>query len=192
MEIIRCPWAPITDSLYLKYHDTEWGTPQFDDNKLFEMLILEGAQAGLSWRTILQRRENYRTLFLNFDPQKVAQLTPADVEHLMQNSGIIRNRRKIESTISNANHFLEIQEQHGSFSNYYWDWVDGKPIVNHFRTMKEVPSKTPLSEKISKDLYKRGMRFVGPTIIYAYMQATGMVNDHLTSCYRHHEINTCK
>ncbi|MDY0279980.1 MAG: DNA-3-methyladenine glycosylase I [Salinivirgaceae bacterium] len=189
MDKIRCPWAPPSDPLYTEYHDLEWGVPKYDDRMLFELLILEGAQAGLSWRTILYRRENYRQCFQNFDPQKVAAFTPTDVEQLMQNQGIIRNRKKIESAISNAKLFLDIQKQHGSFSSYYWNWVDGKPIVNHFQTMKEVPAKTTLSEKISNDLYKRGMRFVGPVIMYAYMQSTGMVNDHLASCYRHREIN---
>ncbi len=188
MEKIRCPWAPVSDAKYLHYHDAEWGVPVFDDNKLFEMLILEGAQAGLSWRTILHRREQYRHDFCGFDPLKVGQMTESEVNNLLTNGGIIRNRLKIKSAITNARIFMEIQEENGSFSKYYWNWVDGKPIVNHFETMKEMPAKTPLAEKISNDLKKRGMNFVGPTIIYSLMQATGMVNDHLTSCFRHREI----
>jgi DNA-3-methyladenine glycosylase I len=188
MDKVRCPWAPLNDAKYLHYHDTEWGVPEFNDIKLFEMLILEGAQAGLSWRTILHRREQYRHDFCGFDPLKVAQLTERDVEYLMMNGGIIRNRLKIKSTIANARVFLELQKTYGTFSEYYWNWVDGKPIINRFKNMSEVPAKTPLAEKISKDLKKRGMNFVGPTIIYSMMQATGMVNDHLVSCFRHGEI----
>lgn len=183
----RCSWATESDLLYISYHDNEWGIPLYDDHKLFELLILEGAQAGLSWQTILHRRENYRTAFLNFDPEKVANMKDSDVAQLLHNKGIIRNKRKIESTIQNAQVFCNIQSTYGSFSNYYWNWVDGKPIVNHFQNLNEIPVKTELSEKISKDLKKRGMNFVGPVIIYAYMQATGMVNDHIKTCFRHME-----
>jgi DNA-3-methyladenine glycosylase I len=184
----RCPWAPLSDEKYVHYHDTEWGVPEFNDTTLFEMLILEGAQAGLSWRTVLHRRDHYRNDFCDFNPAKVAQLTEDDIENLVKNGGIIRNRLKIKSAITNARVFLEIQEKKGSFSEYYWNWVEGKPIVNHFKTMAEVPAKTALAEKISQDLKKMGMNFVGPTIIYSMMQATGMVNDHLVSCFRHGEI----
>lgn len=184
----RCPWAILNDEKYVEYHDKEWGVSLFDDNRLFEMLVLEGAQAGLSWRTILHRRNEYRRCFLEFNPEKVARMTNDDVETLMLTGGIIRNRLKISSAIKNAKVFIDIVEKYGSFSNYYWNWVDGKPIINNFKTMDEVPAKTPLSEAISKDLKGRGMSFVGATIIYSFMQATGMVNDHLTSCFRHKEL----
>jgi len=184
----RCPWAILSDEKYVEYHDKEWGVPLFDDNRLFEMLVLEGVQAGLSWRTILHRRNEYRRCFFEFNPEKVARMTNNDVETLMLTGGIIRNRLKISSAIKNAKVFIDIVEKYGSFSNYYWNWVDGKPIINHFKTMDEVPAKTPLSEAISKDLKGRGMSFVGATIIYSFMQATGMVNDHLTSCFRHKEL----
>ncbi len=184
----RCPWAPISDHKYLQYHDTEWGVPVFDDNKLFEMLVLEGAQAGLSWRTILYRRENYRDCFHGFIPEKVARMCEKDINTLMINGGIIRNRQKISSAINNAKVFIKISEDFGSFSNYCWGWLDGKPIINQFKTMNEVPAFTPLSESLGKDLKQRGMSFVGATIIYSFMQATGMTNDHLTSCFRHKEL----
>ncbi len=161
--------------------------PVHDDKKLFEFLILEGAQAGLSWITILRKREAYREAFAGFDPRVVAGFGPAEVERLMANAGIVRNRLKIESAITNAAAFLKIQESHGSFDHYIWDWVDGEPIINRFSSMPEVPASTPLSEKLSKDLKKRGFRFVGPTIVYAHMQATGMVNDHLVGCFRWEE-----
>ncbi len=180
----RCPWCG-TDPLYVAYHDTEWGVPVHDDRTWFEFLTLEGAQAGLSWLTILRKRENYRRAFADFDPQKVARYTPARVEKLMQDPGIVRNRLKIESTISNAKAFLAVQKEFGSFDAYMWQWVDGTPIVNRPRTLKDVPASTPLSDRISKDMKKRGFRFVGSTIIYAHMQATGLVNDHLVSCHRH-------
>jgi DNA-3-methyladenine glycosylase I len=179
---IRCGWCG-TDPLYVKYHDEEWGKPVYDERTLFQFLVLEGAQAGLSWITILRRREGYRKAFANFDPVKVAQFMPADVERLMQDTGIIRNRLKIESTIRNAQIFLELQKEFGSFSDYMWGFLpDKKPIVNHWTSLKEVPARTELSDKIAKDLKKRGVKFFGTTICYAHMQATGMVNDHLVDC----------
>jgi DNA-3-methyladenine glycosylase I len=179
----RCPWCG-DDPLYRRYHDQEWGVPVHDDGKLFEFIILEGAQAGLSWITILRKREAYRKAFADFDPNRVARFGHKDIERLKADAGIVRNRLKIESAVSNARAFLEIQSSFGSFDRYIWDFVDGQPIINHFRTMSEVPASTPLSEKISRDLKKRGFRFVGPTIVYAHMQATGMVNDHLVDCFR--------
>ncbi len=184
IEKIRCNWAG-KDPIYIAYHDTEWGMPVHDDRKLFEFLILEGAQAGLSWITILKRRENYRKAFAGFDPGKVAGFGKREIAKLLQNEGIIRNRLKIESTVKNAQAFLKIQEEFGDFSNYHWGFVDGKPIVNRFHSIKEVPAKTPLSDAFSKDLKRRGFSFVGSTIIYAHMQAVGMVNDHLLTCFRH-------
>jgi DNA-3-methyladenine glycosylase I len=180
----RCTWC-LGSELYRDYHDTEWGLPCRDDHKLFEFVVLEGAQAGLSWITILKKRENYRKAFAGFDVNRVARFNPRSVERLMQNEGIVRNRLKIEATISNARSYLAVQEEFGSFSDYFWGFVDGEPIVNHFRTMTEVPATTPLSDKISKDMKKRGFRFFGSTICYAHMQATGLVNDHLVSCFRH-------
>ncbi len=187
MNKLRCPWAG-DDLLYCAYHDHEWGVPVHDDQKLFEFLILEGAQAGLSWITILRKREAYREAFAGFDPQRVAGFGPADIKRLMANAGIVRNRLKIESAITNAAACLAVQDQFGSFDRYIWDWVDGEPIINRFNSMQEVPASTPLSEKLSKDLKKRGFRFVGPTIVYAHMQATGMVNDHLVGCFRWEEV----
>ncbi len=179
---IRCGWCG-TDPLYVKYHDEEWGKPVYDDRLLFEFLILEGAQAGLSWITILRRREGYRKAFADFDPAKVALFTDADVERLMQDTGIIRNRLKINATIRNAQIFLELQKEFGSFSEYIWGFLpDKKPIVNNWKSLKEVPARTELSDKIAKDLKKRGVKFFGTTICYAHMQATGMVNDHLVDC----------
>ena len=191
----RCPWANPDNPLYLAYHDHEWGVPTLDDRDLFELLILEGAQAGLSWETILNKREHYREAFDRFDIQKVARYDEAKAAALLQNPGIIRNRRKIRSAIGNAGVFIAIQEAYGSFARYLWDFVDHTPIINHFDTLEDVPSKTPLSETISKDLKARGMTFVGPTIIYALMQSAGMVNDHLTSCFKHgqhHDTNRIK
>ncbi|MEX2498780.1 MAG: DNA-3-methyladenine glycosylase I [Wenzhouxiangellaceae bacterium] len=182
----RCPWCG-TDPLYQTYHDTEWGVPVHDDRTLFEFLILEGAQAGLSWITILRKRENYRRAFHGFDAEKVARYNRSSVQRLLGDAGIVRNRLKIEATITNARAFLETRDRFGSFSDYIWGFVDGKPVVNHFKCMDEVPAVTPLAEKISKDLKQRDFRFVGPTIVYAHMQATGMVNDHLVSCPRHRE-----
>jgi DNA-3-methyladenine glycosylase I len=182
----RCSWAG-TDEAYIRYHDVEWGVPVHDDRKLFEMLILEGAQAGLSWLTILRKRENYRKAFSGFEPGKVARFNSAKARQLLGNEGIVRNRLKVESTISNAHAFLEIQKEFGSFDAYIWQFV-GAPIVNARKSMKEVPATSPESDAMSKDLKKRGFRFVGSTICYAFMQAVGMVNDHLTSCFRYEEI----
>ena len=183
----RCTWCG-EDSLYIAYHDNEWGVPVHDDKLLFEFLILEGAQAGLSWITILKKRENYRKALHNFDYKKIANYSDDDIERLMANSGIVRNRRKIESTIKNALGFIKIQEEFGSFDSYLWNSVNGEPIQNHWKSMTEIPAKTELSEKLSKDLKKRGFNFVGPTICYAFMQAIGMVNDHVTDCFRHGEV----
>jgi DNA-3-methyladenine glycosylase I len=183
----RCEWAG-NDPLYLDYHDTEWGVPVYDDQKLFEFLILEGAQAGLSWITILRKREAYRQAFAGFNAEMVAQFTDDHVNDLLQNSGIVRNRLKIEAAISNARAFLAVRERFGSFSNYMWQFVDGKPLVNTWSNVASIPAKTGLSEKMSRDLIQRGFRFVGPTICYAHMQAVGMVNDHLVHCFRYREI----
>ena len=183
----RCPWAT-SDPLYVRYHDEEWGVPLHDDRRLFEMLVLEGAQAGLSWLTILRRREGYRRAFDRFDPQTVARYGPPDVERLLADERIIRNRLKIASAINNARAFLAVQEEFGSFDSYVWRFVDGRPLQNAWTTLEEVPAQTPVSNAMSKDLRKRGFTFVGPTICYAHMQATGMVNDHLVGCFRHREI----
>lgn len=183
----RCDWGK-SPEIYREYHDTEWGVTVYDDHKLFEFLLLESAQAGLSWLTILKRREGYRNAFAGFDAEKVAAFDNKKVEELMQNANIIRNRRKIESAINNARAFRKIQDELGSFSHYIWAFVNHTPIINQFKTMAEVPAKTTLSEKISADLKKRGFTFMGPTIVYAHMQATGMVNDHLTTCFRHGEL----
>jgi DNA-3-methyladenine glycosylase I len=182
--IQRCEWSG-SDPLYVQYHDTEWGVPVHDDQKLFEFLVLEGAQAGLSWLTILKKRENYRKAFDNFDAHKVARYGDKQFARLMNDAGIVRNRLKIQATIENARAFLKVQDEFGSFDKYIWGFVNGKPIVNQWETLREIPAKTPLSESISKDLLKRGFRFVGPTIVYAHMQATGMVNDHVVSCFRY-------
>lgn len=183
----RCEWSNSSE-IYQQYHDVEWGVPVYDDRKLFEFLILESAQAGLSWITILKRREGYRNAFANFDPEIVAQFDEQKIEELMQDTAIIRNRLKIISAINNAKAFLKIQSEFGSFSNYIWGYMDGKPLVNHFEKLSEIPAKTELSEKIAKDMKKRGFSFLGPTVVYAHMQATGMVNDHLVSCFRHNEL----
>jgi len=181
----RCFGDGIGKEFYADYHDNQWGVPVHDDQLLFEMLILEGAQAGLSWETILKRRENYRKAFFNFDPEKVAIMNDAELETLCKNPNIIRNRLKIYSTRKNAKIFLNIQQEFGSFDNYIWDFVNHKPIINHWKQMKDLPATTNISDKISKDLKKRGMNFVGSTIIYAYMQAVGIVNDHIVDCWRH-------
>ncbi len=180
----RCTWAPLDKPDYLHYHDTEWGVPVHDDLKHFEMLLLEGAQAGLSWYTILKRREGYRAAFKQFDPNKIASMTDAELEALLLNGDIIRNRLKVFSTRKNARVFLAIQQEFGSFDEYVWRFVGKKPIVNHPKTMKDIPNRTPESDSLSRDLKKRGMSFVGSTIIYAYMQAIGMVNDHIKDCFR--------
>jgi DNA-3-methyladenine glycosylase I len=182
----RCPWAQ--DELNAKYHDTEWGVPVHDDRLLFEMLILEGAQAGLSWITILKKRENYRRAFDNFDARRIAKYDAKRVEKLMGDPGIVRNRLKIESTVRNAKAFLEVQKEFGSFDAYIWQFVGGKPIQNRRRSMKDIPARTQESDAMSKDLLKRGFKFVGSTICYAYMQAVGMVNDHITDCFRYDAI----
>ena len=183
---IRCEWAG-SDTLMVAYHDQEWGVPLHDDPKLFEFLILEGMQAGLSWMTILRKRENFRTAFDAFDPQKVAQYDQAKFEQLMADAGIIRNRRKIEAAAQNARAFLDLQAESGSFATYIWAFVGGKPLVNTWMEMREIPAKSEQSESMSKDLKKRGFNFVGPTICYAHMQATGMVNDHTVDCFRYLE-----
>lgn len=183
-ERIRCPWAQ--SDLARAYHDEEWGVPSRDDRHLFEMLTLEGAQAGLSWETILKKRAGYRKAFARFDPRKVATFGPADVARLMADSGIVRNRLKVESTINNAAAFLQVQRDFGRFADYLWAFLPGgKPIQNAFRTLKHLPAETELSRAISKDMKKRGFRFVGPTVIYAFMQAVGMTNDHVVDCFRH-------
>ena len=185
--LVRCHWA--NNEPNLSYHDKEWGVPVHDENKWFEFLILEGAQAGLSWETILRKRQRYREVFDGFDPQRVARYDKKKVRELLKDTGIIRNRLKIEATISNAQAFLKTQEEFGSFDKYVWCFVDGRPRQNAWKTHKRVPAKTPQSDSLSKDLQKRGFRFVGSTICYALMQATGMVNDHLVSCFRYSELS---
>ncbi len=186
----RCAWAQ--RPIMIEYHDNEWGVPVHDDRLLFEFLILEGAQAGLTWLTILQRRENYRKAFDNFDPKKVARYNAARVKTLLKNEGIIRNRLKIEATIANAQAYLAIQKEFGSFDKYVWSFVGGKPLLNSRKSMKEVPAMTAEAERMSKDLKKRGFRFVGPTICYAFMQAVGMVNDHTVDCFRYKPLSRMK
>lgn len=188
---IRCEWGS-GDPLMQKYHDEEWGVPKHDDRRLFEDLVLDGAQAGLSWLTILRKRENYREAFDNFDPIKVAVYDEAKIEELLGNAGIIRNRQKINSAIKNAKAFLKVQEEFGTFDAYIWGFVNGKPIQNTWQSMSEIPAKTELSDTISKDLKKRGFNFVGPTIIYAFMQAVGIVNDHTYNCFRYREVAAMK
>ena len=183
----RCEWAG-SDPLYIEYHDNEWGVPLHDDRKIFEMLVLEGAQAGLNWLTVLRKRENYRKAFDNFDPTKVAKYDSEKFQKLLANEGIIRNKLKIYSAIQNARAFLEVQKEFGSFDAYIWQFVGGKPIHNSWKSLSELPSQTAESEAMSKDLKRRGFRFVGPTICYAHMQATGMVNDHIVSCFRYKEV----
>jgi DNA-3-methyladenine glycosylase I len=183
-DTIRCAWSS-NDPLYQSYHDNEWGVPLHDDRRLFEMLTLEGAQAGLSWITVLRKRENYRKAFDGFDPKKISRYTQARITKLMANEGIVRNRLKIESTVLNAKAFLAVQKEFGSFDTYLWQFVNGKPLANQRRTIREVPASTPESDALSKDLKKRGFKFVGTTICYAFMQAVGMVNDHTTDCFRY-------
>ncbi|WPY01661.1 DNA-3-methyladenine glycosylase I (plasmid) [Candidatus Trichorickettsia mobilis] len=185
----RCSWVPLDKPDYIDYHDLEWGVPVYDDNKHFEMLILEGAQAGLSWYTILKRREHYRELFKQFDPNKVALMNDEELESILINTGIIRNRLKVFATRKNAQVFLTIQKEFGSFSNYIWQFVDGKPKCNFPKTIQDLPARTSESDLLSKDLKKRGMSFVGSTIIYAHMQATGLVNDHTEDCFVHEQIS---
>lgn len=183
----RCEWAG-KDPDYISYHDLEWGVPVYDDKKIFEFLILETFQAGLSWITILKKRENFRKAFDNFDYIKISKYDEDKFDELVQNAGIIRNKLKIRATISNAKAFIDIQKEFGSFSNYIWQFVGGKPILNKWKTSKDVPANTDISDKLSKDLKKRGFKFVGSTVIYAHMQATGMVNDHTIDCFRYKEV----
>lgn len=183
----RCDWSG-SDRLYVSYHDREWGVPVYDDERLFEFLVLEGAQAGLSWLTILRKRDAYRRAFANFDPGVVAHYTEKKIARLLADPGVVRNRLKIASAVSNARAFLRVQEAHGSFAAYQWRFVDGKPLVNHWRSLKDIPPRTPISDAFSKDLKARGFTFVGSTIVYAHMQAVGMVNDHVTTCFRYREL----
>ena len=186
-EIIRCPWP--SNDLSIRYHDLEWGVPVHDDRLLFEYLILEGAQAGLSWQTVLNKRENYRAAFDDFDAEKIARYGDKQTARLLANEGIIRNRLKIAATIQNAKAFLKVREEFGSFDEYLWRFVAGRPVVNRRKSMQEVPARTGISDALSKDLLKRGFKFVGSTICYANMQAVGMVNDHLVTCFRHRELS---
>jgi DNA-3-methyladenine glycosylase I len=187
-EVKRCNW-PKGDALYIEYHDKEWGVPVYEDAKIFEFLLLETFQAGLSWITILRRRENFRTAFDNFDFQKIANYSDEKLAELKLDAGIIRNTLKIKAAKTNAIAFMEVQKEFGTFSKYLWDFVDGKPVQNNFTSMREMPANTPLSDKISKDLKSRGFKLVGSTIVYAHMQAMGMVNDHTTDCFRHKEVS---
>ncbi|HSN52550.1 MAG TPA: DNA-3-methyladenine glycosylase I [Woeseiaceae bacterium] len=184
-KITRCKWAEGVSLDYIEYHDKEWGVPVYDDRVQFEFLLLEGAQAGLSWSTILNKREGYRKAFAGFDVEKVARFTKQRIEKLLQDPAIVRNRLKVESAVTNAKAFIAVQEEFGSFSKYAWSFVDGAPIQNRFRKDSDVPATSPESDALSKDLKKRGFRFVGSTIVYAHMQATGLVNDHVTGCFRH-------
>jgi DNA-3-methyladenine glycosylase I len=188
-EAKRCPWSG-SDALYIAYHDEEWGVPQRDDRALFEMLVLEGFQAGLSWITILRKRENFRRAFDGFEPAKIARYTPAKVERLMQDEGIVRNRMKIEGAILSARAWLDIMDEGPGFSNLLWDFVGGKPRVNRLRSSKAAPAETDVSRAISKELKARGFKFCGPTIVYAFMQAVGMVNDHVVTCFRHPDFRS--
>jgi DNA-3-methyladenine glycosylase I len=188
--LVRCPWA--SNHLSIRYHDEEWGLPIHDDAALFEFLILEGAQAGLSWDTILKKRENYRTAFNNFDPRKIAGYDRRKIQSLLNDAGLIRNRLKIRSAVQNAKAFLKVQQEFGSFDAYVWQFAGGSPIVNSWRSAKQVPARTPESDAMSKDLKKRGFSFAGTTICYAFMQAVGMVNDHLTGCFRYSELGPTK
>jgi DNA-3-methyladenine glycosylase I len=183
----RCGWAT-SDPLYISYHDNEWGVPVFDDRLLFEFLILEGAQAGLSWLTVLKKRKNYRLAYEGFEPEKVARFNEAKIEELLTNPGIIRNRLKIRSSVKNASLYVKIQKEFGSFAKYSWNFVGGRQRINRFKELSEIPASTPESEALSKDLKKRGFNFVGPTIMYAHMQAIGMVNDHTIDCFRYKEV----
>jgi DNA-3-methyladenine glycosylase I len=180
----RCPWST-QDPLYVAYHDTEWGVPEFDDRALYEKLILDGFQAGLSWITILRKRDNFRRAFDGFAPEKIARYTPKKIERLMQDAGIVRNRMKIEGTVLSARAYLDVMEKEQGFSHLLWGFLDGRPKTNTFRSIGQVPAETALSRQISKELKSRGFKFCGPTIVYAFMQAVGMVNDHLVTCYRH-------
>ena len=187
MTKIRCAWCG-TDPLYMEYHDIEWGVPVYEDDKLFEFLILETFQAGLSWITILRKRENFRKAFDDFNYKKIANYSERKYEELLQDAGIIRNKLKIKATITNAQLFMDVQQEFGSFSNYIWNFSNGKPIKNNFKNMSDIPATTELSDTVSKDLKKRGFKFVGSTVIYAHLQATGMVNDHVVDCFRYNEV----
>jgi DNA-3-methyladenine glycosylase I len=184
MSVKRCDWVPEGDPLYVAYHDEEWGVPSHDDTHLFELLVLEGAQAGLSWSTILRKREGYRRAFAGFDAERVARFTKRDVERLLRDPGIVRNRLKVESSVDNAKRVLEVREEHGSLDAYLWSFVDGEPLVGSWRSVRELPAETDESKAMSKDLKRRGFRFVGPTICYAFMQAVGIVDDHTLDCFR--------
>ncbi|MGE0760330.1 MAG: DNA-3-methyladenine glycosylase I [Pirellulaceae bacterium] len=186
--ISRCPWPIQDDDLYVAYHDQEWGVPLRDDRRIFEFLVLEVFQAGLSWRTVLYKRENFRKAFARFDYRAVADFQPADVTRLLQDAGIIRNRAKIEAAINNARRLLEVRDEFGTFSKYMWSWVGGQPIVHQLRSLKEYPAYTDEAVRWSKDLKKRGFKFLGPTVVYAHMQAVGMVNDHVVDCFRYAEL----
>ena len=188
MTLQRCPWLNLDKPDYVAYHDREWGVPVHDDRKHFEFLTLESAQAGLSWYTVLRKRANYRQAFAEFDPAKVARFNAAKVEQMLQDPGLIRNRRKISAAVENARHFLAVQDEFGSFSAYIWRFVDGEPIVNEFRTLADLPATSRESDALSKDLKSRGFKFIGSTVIYAHMQATGMVNDHVLDCFRRSQI----
>jgi DNA-3-methyladenine glycosylase I len=187
--VVRCPW-PREDALYIAYHDEEWGVPEFDDRALYEKLVLDGFQAGLSWITILRKRENFRRAFDDFVPEKIARYSSKKIERLMQDAGIVRNRAKIEGAVLSARAYLEAMHKGPGFSKLLWDFVDGKPKVNRYRTMRQVPAETATSRAMSKELAQRGFKFCGPTIVYAFMQAVGMVNDHLITCHRHEAVQT--
>ncbi|WP_394174429.1 DNA-3-methyladenine glycosylase I [Thalassotalea litorea] len=189
-QLTRCPWLDLSKQDYVNYHDKEWGVPVHDDQKMFEYLTLESAQAGLSWYTVLKKRDNYRKLFDNFDVNKVARYNEDKIQALLSNPGIIRNQLKIRAAVNNAQRFIEVQREFGSFCQYMWAFVDHKPIVNHLKTLEDYPATTDISDQISKDLKKRGFKFVGSTIIYAHMQACGMVNDHSADCFRKNELNS--
>lgn len=184
----RCPWCG-TEELYVRYHDEEWGVPVHDDRKQFEFLVLEAAQAGLSWITILRKREGYRKAYVGFDAQAVARYGEQQVERLLANPGIVRNRRKVEASVNNAARFLEVQGEFGSFDRYLWRFVDHEPVRNRWHTLDEIPARTPLSEEVSEDLRRRGFTFLGPTVVYSHLQAVGLVNDHLVSCFRYRQLS---
>jgi DNA-3-methyladenine glycosylase I len=184
LNLVRCDWVPVDEALYVAYHDEEWGVPSHDDRHLFELLTLEGAQAGLSWLTILRKREGYRRAFADFDAETVARFTKRDVQRLLSDAGIVRNRLKVESAVNNAQRVLEVRDELGSLDAYLWNFVDGEPIVGSWRSVHEIPSETAESRALSKDLKKRGFRFVGPTVCYAFMQAVGLVDDHTNDCFR--------
>lgn len=192
MSIIRCGWAKPGNDLYLKYHDEEWGVPVHDDQTLFEFLVLESFQAGLSWELILKKRENFRKAFSNFEVEKVARFKEKKIQELLNDASIVRNKLKINATINNAQQFINIQEEFGSFDQYIWRFVDGQPIINKWKTLKQIPANTALSDKMSKDLKQRGFKFLGTTVVYSHLQATGLINDHIVDCFRYKEINELK